>query len=219
MSGAIHYREAGSGPCVLCIHSFSSSSGQYRELMTRLAPRFRVLAADLYGHGKSPSWPAERPFTLADEAAPLEALLPEGSPVYLVGHSYGAAVALRIAAANRTRVRAMILYEPAIWGTLSELCPNDPATLEIEALRDATLRALDAGRPEAAIERFIDYWGGPGTWSATPEDRRARLIATAHSLRAGWSATFTERWSAAALRSLDIPCRLITGRRSTAALG
>jgi len=212
-----HYREAGTGPFVLCIHSFSSSSSQYQALMERLAPRFRVVAVDLYGHGRSPSWSGERRFTLADEAAPLEALLPDDTSVHLVGHSYGAAVALRIAAANRVRVRSMALYEPTMWGTLAHLCPSDPATLEIEALRDETMHLIDCGRLGAATERFIDYWAGPGSWAASPEERQSRLVATVRSLRAAWTATFFERWSAAALRSLDTPCLLISGTHTTAA--
>ena len=202
---------------VLCIPSFASSARQYRGLEKRLAGRFQVVAADLYGHGERAAWDGHRRFTLGDEAAFFEALLPDEPPVHLVGHSYGGAVALRIAATNRTRVRSLVLYEPAIWGTLSELCWNEPPTLEIEAVRDDTLRLLEAGRVAAAAERFIDYWAGEGAWAATPEDRRPRLLAAIRSLRESWPATFAERWSPSALRSLDVPCLLLTGTRSTAA--
>ena len=217
ISDSRHYRETGTGPVVLCIHSFSSSSAQYHGLMRRLAPRFHVVATDLFGDGKSPVWAEKRRFTLADEAAPLEALLPDDGPVHLVGHSYGAAVALRIASANRTRVRSMALYEPAIWGTLANLSPDHPATLEIEAVRDLTIRLIERGRLEAAAECFIDYWAGLGCWAAQPEARRLKLLGSVRSLRTAWSATFFERWSAAALRSLDTRCLLISGARSTAA--
>lgn len=202
---------------VLCIPSFASSARQYRGLEKRLAGRYRVVAADLYGHGERAAWDGHRRFTLGDEAAFFEALLPDEPPVHLVGHSYGGAVALRIAATNRTRVRSLVLYEPAIWGTLSELCWNEPPTLEIEAVRDDTLRLLEAGRAAAAAERFIDYWTGEGAWAATPEDRRPRLLAAIRSLRESWPATFAERWSPSALRSLDVPCLLVSGTASTVA--
>lgn len=201
---------------VLCVHSFSSSARQYAGLAARLSASFRVIAADLYGHGQRPPWTGER-FTLADEAAPLEAMLPEGAPLHLVGHSYGGAVALRIAANHRERVRSMTLYEPAIWGTLAELCAGEPAAQEIKAVRDDTLRMLEPGAAEAAAERFVDYWTGAGSWAATPPERRPRLSATVRSLREGWQASFLERWSAEALRALDIPCLLLTGTASTAA--
>ena len=47
------YREAGSGPGVVCLHSNASSSTQWRGLMDMLAPKFHVLAADSYGAGKA----------------------------------------------------------------------------------------------------------------------------------------------------------------------
>ena len=42
-----HRRGVGSGPYVLCVHSSSSSSGQWRPLMNRLAPLFRVVFLEL----------------------------------------------------------------------------------------------------------------------------------------------------------------------------
>lgn len=51
---APHYREAGTGTGVVCLHSSASSSGQWRALMDRLCGEFRLIAADLYGCGESP---------------------------------------------------------------------------------------------------------------------------------------------------------------------
>jgi len=89
------FREAGSGPGVVCIHSNASTSGQWRALMALLAPRFHVFAADSYGSGESPEWPSDRVISLRDEVTLIEPVLARaGSPLALVGHSYGAAVAL-----------------------------------------------------------------------------------------------------------------------------
>ena len=63
------HREAGSGPSVVCLHSNASTSGQWRSLMDTLADRYRVLAPDGYGAGKSPDWPSSRAPSLQDEAA------------------------------------------------------------------------------------------------------------------------------------------------------
>jgi pimeloyl-ACP methyl ester carboxylesterase len=49
----VFYREAGAkdSPVVLLLHCFPTSSFQYRELMPRLADRYRVIAPDLPGFG------------------------------------------------------------------------------------------------------------------------------------------------------------------------
>jgi pimeloyl-ACP methyl ester carboxylesterase len=49
----VFYREAGpaNAPVVLLLHGFPTSSFQYRELIPRLADRYRVIAPDLPGFG------------------------------------------------------------------------------------------------------------------------------------------------------------------------
>src|SRR3984957_20221653 len=49
----VFYREAGASdaPVVLLLHGFPTSSFQYRELIPRLADRYRVIAPDLPGFG------------------------------------------------------------------------------------------------------------------------------------------------------------------------
>ena len=109
-------RESGSGPGVVCLHANSSNSGQWRALMELLAGGFHVLAADLFGSGQSPAWPADRELTLRDEVAFLEPVFAgAGDPVALVGHSYGAAVALIAAVSQPDRVRALAVYEPVLF--------------------------------------------------------------------------------------------------------
>lgn len=85
---AAHFREAGAGPPVICLHSSASSSGQWRALTDRLADRFRVVAVDLYGYGRSLAWPGERPMYLDDQVALLEPILRAAEePFHLVvGH-------------------------------------------------------------------------------------------------------------------------------------
>ena len=77
----LFYREAGSGPGVVCIHCNGSSSSQWRPLMDRLAPRHRVLAPDTHGAGRGPAWPTDRPLTLRDEVTLLEAALAQDLPL------------------------------------------------------------------------------------------------------------------------------------------
>jgi pimeloyl-ACP methyl ester carboxylesterase len=212
------FREAGTGPGVVCTHSNASTSGQWRALMDLLAARFRVLAPDSYGSGKSPEWPSDRVISLRDEVALIEPVLARaGSPLALVGHSYGAAVALMAALSSPGRIRAMALYEPTLFALVdAEAPPPNEADGIRNAVADASA-ALDAGNQDAAAERFIDYWMGTGSWEQTPDQRKAPIAASVTNVRRWAHALFTEPTPLAAFRSLDIPVLYMVGKRSTPA--
>jgi len=185
--------------------------------MDSLAPTNQVLSPDLYGAGKSPDWHSDRVITLADEAALIEPVLQRaGSPFILVGHSHGAALALRIAVENPGRVRALALYEPTLFSLIEA---DGPAPNEADGIRDAVTaaaRALELGDASTAAGHFIDYWTGPGSWAATPEARRPAIAASIRSVRRWAYALMTEPTPLATFGALNLPVLLMTGDRSTA---
>lgn len=215
------YREAGSGPGVVCLHANASASGQWRSLMELLAPKFRVLAPDLYDAGASPRWPSDRVIELRDEVALVEPVLERaGARIALVGHSYGGAVALKAALAHPGRVRALALYEPTLFSLIDA---DRPAPNDADGIRRGvadTAAALEAGDPDAAAERFIDYWMWPGAWQATPRERKPAIAAAVANIRRWGHALFQEPTPLEAFRRLDVPVLYMVGRRSPAsALG
>ena len=200
------------------MHSNASTSGQWRTLMELLAPNHHVLAPDSYGAGKSPEWPSDRFISLMDEVELIEPVLARaGSRLALVGHSYGAAVALMAALSNPRRVRALALYEPTLFSLIDAHAPrpNDADGIS-NAVADAGTD-LDAGNRDAAAERFIDYWMGAGSWQRTPDARKAPIAASVANVRRWGYALFSEPTPLAAFRSLDIPVLYMVGKRSTPA--
>ena len=213
-----HVREAGSGTSVVCLHANASSSAQWRPLLERLAPRFRVVAPDLYGAGNSPEWPSDRVIALADEVALLRPVLAAaGTPFVLIGHSYGAAVALVAALAERSRLAALVVYEPTLFALIDAdgPPPNDADGIR-DAVRDAS-QALDGGDIDAAARRFIDYWSGVGSWDRLPAHRKPAVAASITKIRRWGHALFSEPTPLAAFAALDLPVLVLSGARSTAA--
>lgn len=210
-------REAGAGPGVVCLHANASSSGQWRGLMEALAPRYRVFAVDGHGAGQGPRWPGDRALGLHDEVALLEPVFAAaGDAVVLVGHSYGGAVALKAALMHPTRVRALALYEPTLFGLLDAESPPPNAADGIRrAVADAQA-ALAAGDAPAAAGHFIDYWMGEGAWAAMPPARRSGIAAAIVNV-GGWGrALFGEPASLAEMAQIDVPVLLMTGSASPA---
>jgi pimeloyl-ACP methyl ester carboxylesterase len=212
------FREVGAGPGVVCLHANAASSSQWRGLMDRLAPHHHVLAADACGTGGSPAWPTDRPVRLRDEAALLEPVFARaGEPFALVGHSYGAAVALVAALAAPQRVRALALYEPTLFSLLDAESPPPNEADGIRATVAAAAAALDAGDPAGAAERFIDFWMGAGSWARMPDARRGPIVASTVNLPGWTSALFGEPTPLAAFAELRVPVLFMTGRDSPAA--
>lgn len=211
------FREAGAGPGVVCLHSNASHSGQWRELMDLLSPTCHVLAPDGYDAGKSPVWPAGQTLRLDDEVALLEPVLARaGSPLVLVGHSYGAAVALIAALRHPGRVRALAVYEPTLFSLLEQ---EAPAPNEADGIRhavEAAGEALDRGDADSAARHFIDYWMGQGSWAATPAARQPAMAQSVRQVRRWGDALFNDTTPLAAFRALDVPVLYMVGGCSPA---
>ncbi len=106
-SAHIHYVVEGSGPAVVLIHGWALDLREWDDQITALAPHYRVVALDRRGYGQS-TGDADPSADPGDVAALLDAL--GIREAVLVGHSAGADVAIRFAAAMPDRVRALVLY-------------------------------------------------------------------------------------------------------------
>ena len=208
-------REQGHGAAVVCLHSNASTSSQWRALGDLLAERYRVLAVDGYGAGKSPEWPGDRPLTLQDEAELVGvALPPDGERVHLVGHSYGAAVAIKLALMQPERVRSVVVYEPTLFHLVAQSDPlNSPAAGIWRAATDAA-HAVASGDLPAAAERFIDYWMGAGAWAAMPAARQAAVASSMRAVQAWRDVAMAPNASVAQLAALKLPVLLMWGQDS-----
>jgi pimeloyl-ACP methyl ester carboxylesterase len=109
----VFYREAGApdAPVVLLLHGFPTSSFQYRELIPRLADRYRVIALDLPGFGFT-EVPDQRNYKYSFDAlantilAFTDALHLNRYALYVF--DYGAPTGFRVAMARPECVTAII---------------------------------------------------------------------------------------------------------------
>lgn len=201
----IEYFEAGDGEPVLLLHSSASSGAQWRALAGELSGRYRVIVPDLYGYGASAHWPGHGCFHLGREADIVRALV--DGPAHLVGHSYGGAVALHLAATHS--VRSLTLIEPVAFHLLRGR--DLRALAEISEVADAVTRALACGDYAGGMQRFVDYWSGPGAWAALPEEKRATLAPRLAKVALDFHATLTEPERFVHLKALPAPTLLIQG--------
>jgi lipase len=96
-------------PRLLALHGLTGHGKRWGQLATGHLAEISVAAPDLIGHGRS-SWAA--PWTIDANVAALAELL--DGPVTVVAHSFGAAIALHLAATHPDRVAGLVLLDPAV---------------------------------------------------------------------------------------------------------
>jgi pimeloyl-ACP methyl ester carboxylesterase len=118
---AIAYLDGGGsgGPAVF-VHGVGSSSATWRELFGAMPPGYRLIAADLRGHGRSAVVPG--PAALADFVADHIRLLDELrlGAVPVIGFSLGALIGQAIALAHPDRTSALVLLNAVAARTPAE---------------------------------------------------------------------------------------------------
>jgi 3-oxoadipate enol-lactonase len=141
----------GSGESVLLLHAGLGDRGMWRDDLEWLADAgFRAIAVDLPGFGGSPVKPGRQ--------APWEDVLEtlrdlDVAQAAVVGNSYGAAVALRVAAVAPAAVGRLMLVSPP------PLAEEPSPTLS--AAWDAESAALERGDLDAAVAAVLDAWLQP----------------------------------------------------------
>jgi pimeloyl-ACP methyl ester carboxylesterase len=145
------FLEAGCGPLVTLVHSSVSGARHWRGLIDDLKGRFQVRAVNLFGYGKTPPWAAESRQSLADQARLVEAALPAGTDqICLVGHSFGGAVAMKVAARLSRRVAKLVLLEPIPFQLLAQAGCKDAFAEAVSCWRSV----LPASCPPERSRRF-----------------------------------------------------------------
>lgn len=202
-------------PPVLLIHSSGFTSRQWRRLGEQLAPRRRVIAPDLIGYGAEPPWPPGAPFHFRQDVERLAGLLADaGEPADVVGHSYGGLLALQLALARPERVRRIVVCEPVTFGLLDE--PEDAPARE-SIVRLGEYRPDAAWLDEGWLERFVDWWQGPGAWRGLAEETRQAFRDVAWKLSQEVATLSADRTSAARYATIAAPALILAGDRTQAA--
>ena len=135
--GSIWYEEQGSGDPLVLLHGGAVDSRFFEHNVGPLSKQFRVVATDLWGHGRTAD--REGPFSLesfsTDVAALIEAVA--GGSAHVLGHSIGAAVALDLTIRRPELVRQLIQVSGGF-----DIDADPPIGLDIDQMVEGTVKFL-----------------------------------------------------------------------------
>ena len=232
---SLYYEELGSGSPLLLLHGLGESTFTWRDVLPALSARYRVIALDLKGFGKSDK-PDDGAYGADDQALLVERFIAALGldKVSIVGHSFGGTVALRAALAEGTKAqkhirRIGVISAPALpRATSRELdlimkTPFVPDTVALVVPSRAAARFLlkEALNGREPSEGIVEGYAAPYKDAAAVHAflATARSIVDEHDTKA-----ITKRYRDIKLPVLAVWCRkdpivpLRSGRRLVAAL-
>lgn len=153
---------------VLLLHCSLASSDAWRGVAEHLAHDLTMMGFDFPGHGQSSDW---------DGAGDYHALCRDVAtgfltgPMHLIGHSFGATIALRLALEQPEMVRSLMLIEPVFFAVAKDTAAYADHMREFQPFVDAMKREAY----EAAAKAFTDVWGTGADWATLPAAMRAYM--------------------------------------------
>ncbi len=210
----VYHREMGKGAReALMLHCSLAHSGAWRGVSAELDDVLRIVAPDHLCHGQSADWDARGDYG-DDSTAVAKSFLRE-APVDIVGHSFGACVALRVALEAPEKVRSLVLIEPVLFSVTRAVSKqSEDAYLAETAVMNEALRRGDR---QGAAKAFINAWGDGQGWDNLPEPARDAMAAQIHIVPASQPMLFDDSASlleAGRLEALECPVLLLRGGRS-----
>ncbi len=222
-------RESGAGDPLVLVHGSVSDLRTWEHLRPIFDAHFRTISYSRRHHWPNAPIPEGRDYSMEEQAEDLRAVLDAaaGAPAHVVGHSYGAYLALLVAIRAPELVRSLVLAEPPV----IRLFVSDPPT-PAELLRTLVRRprtalaimrfgalgvapatkALERGDPEAALRAFGPAVLGRAAFEALSSVRREQVRANlipAEFLGSGFAPLDETE-----IRHVSAPTLLVTSRSS-----
>jgi pimeloyl-ACP methyl ester carboxylesterase len=206
----------GRGPDAVLIHGSLGDYRQWNAIVERLESNYRVIAVSRRHHWPNPPPQPDISYTYEGHRADLQLFLHAiGHPTHVVGHSYGAGVALLAALHDGESIRSLTLIEPAFGSLLPAATPGLAPELTSRESMVATVKAfVQEGDNERAAEALIDWvQAGAGGFSQLTQTVRDGLLANAKTIGPNIAAP-APTLTCDELSVLHVPTLVLNGERT-----
>jgi len=199
---------------LLALHCTIAHSGAWSGLASALKGHVRIFAPDMLSHGRSSDWDGTGDY-FDQTTAIARAQLSE--PMDVIGHSFGAMIALRLAVEYPGLVRSAVLIEPVFFVVAQQ---NSPALFQqYENDAQPVDEAFAAGDKPRAARLFNRMWASTSSprWADLPDRTRAAMIRGIDVVPAVRTALHDDSaglLAPASLRQASMPILLLSGSKT-----
>ncbi|HEY8560245.1 MAG TPA: alpha/beta hydrolase [Pyrinomonadaceae bacterium] len=208
------YAERGNGEPLVFIHGAVSDYRSWSEQLEEFADDYRVIAYSRRAHYPN-ARKADSNYTRGVHVRDLIALLKtlHLGKAHLVGHSYGAAIALLAALEAPELVSSLVLGEPSPFPQILD-ADAQPLLDEQKRRFDKVARFARNGDETAAVREFLHVVIGIDAFCLLPAERRAVVLANAGTLLPMLRTFYDSALTGEKLKKLTAPAMLVTGEIS-----
>jgi pimeloyl-ACP methyl ester carboxylesterase len=209
-------RVRGRGPDVILVHGALGDYRQWEPIGIVLSRGYRVIAVSRRFHWPNPPPSGTVQYSFEKQSTDLDELLRSlHRPVHLVGHSYGAGVALLTVLHHPELVRSLTLIEPPFGSVVP---PWDSGFAAELASRDSMVAALrvdvQAGSVDRAAEVLMDWVEGvPDGFRRLPQAAQDELLKNAATVGPTYAVP-APRVTCRQLRRLRLPVLVLRGEQT-----
>ena len=201
---------------VVALHECTSGPAQWRP-MSALAGRGWVWhTPDLAGSHADATAPSQGGLSLTALQVLRDLDMPADQDFHLIGHGFGAAVAIQMALQRPRRVRSLVLYEPMAFGALVP-AGRDDAWQTARRTADAVAELIHRKEAGSAARLLASFLHGGDAWAAWPTEQRHRWATQAPAMVNQLEAAFSTLWRGELLAMLRMPVTVFTGEPTSSA--
>lgn len=197
------------------IHAMLGKASNWRKFLNHLDRPASPLLIELPGHGLAEGYEESRDF--ADQALELALEEMPSDPVPLVGHSFGAVLALRLAVERPYRVSSLVLIEPVFFAAVKGRWAHD----KIERDLSGFTKKIAAAEHATAAREFHKLWGDGTPWNELSAEQRSYMVDRVPLVPRGNTLLFDDLpglLRPGRLEELDMPVTFIDGADSHPAI-
>ncbi|MEM7719014.1 MAG: alpha/beta hydrolase [Pseudomonadota bacterium] len=190
------------------IHCALGRASNWRPFLNALERPVSPLLIELPGHGLAEAYDTTRDY--ADQAVELALDEMPSEPVALIGHSFGAVIALRIAVERPYRVASLVLIEPPFFAAVKGRWAFERVERDLAAFS----KKMGAGEHATAAKEFHALFGDGTAWSDLSPDQRAYMVDRIPLVPPGDTLIFEDRRGLLEpdrLEELDMPVTFVDG--------
>ena len=212
-AGNIDYEECGHGQTIVLVPGSCSTGAAWNPVVAAFHGQYHCVTTSLLGYGATAERRTSQDASILHEVDVIERVLRQaGSPVHLVGHSFGGLVALAVALRGHAPLASLTILEaPA--AEILRACGEEQHYRAFRQMTDAYFADFEGNNKEA-IAAMIDFYGGVGTFASWPPRVRAYAIETTAVNILDWKSAYGFPLQPTDLGAVNLPTLISYGSMS-----